>query len=99
MGRCCRCSWRGVTTLSKDGYSCNPSIIELQRMDPADLAAVANFSVMREGVGKVEWEGAVDVRGANLDSLLVIEQQFFYIYAEDEEKGTRPIVGTKLNCP
>mmetsp|Transcript_1465 Transcript_1465/g.1626 ORF Transcript_1465/g.1626 Transcript_1465/m.1626 type:complete len:1759 (-) Transcript_1465:394-5670(-) len=89
----------GAPTLSKVGYSCNPSIVELQRMDTADLAAVANFSVVRKGVGKVEWEGAVDVRGANLDLIVVIEHKSVSVYTEEEEKGLKPKAGTKLNRP
>ena len=86
-------------TLSKDGYSCSPSIAELQRMNPADLAAIANFSVTREGVGKVEWQGAVDVRGADLDSIVVIEQSEVSIYTDEEKMGLKPPRGTKLNRP
>eukprot|EP00536_Pseudo-nitzschia_multiseries_P003763 jgi/Psemu1/64310/estExt_Genemark1.C_590048 len=86
-------------TLSKNGYSCNPSISSLQEMEPADLAAVTNFSVARTGVGKVEWEGAVDVRGANLDRIVVIESKSVSIYTDEEEEGRKPEVGTKLNRP
>ncbi|OEU15856.1 C-terminal autoproteolytic domain of nucleoporin nup98, partial [Fragilariopsis cylindrus CCMP1102] len=71
----------------------------LQRMNPADLAAIANFSVTREGVGKVEWQGAVDVRGADLDSIVVIEQSEVSIYTDEEKMGLKPPRGTKLNRP
>jgi len=84
-------------TLSKEGYSCNPSVATFQQMDPADLAAVSNFSVTRTGFGKVEWEGAVDVRGANLDLSIVIERKAVSIYTKEEEEGRKPEVGTKLN--
>mmetsp|Transcript_1191 Transcript_1191/g.2551 ORF Transcript_1191/g.2551 Transcript_1191/m.2551 type:complete len:1749 (+) Transcript_1191:347-5593(+) len=86
-------------TLSKSGYSCTPSIATLREMEPADLAAVSNFSVARTGVGKVEWEGAVDVRGANLDRIVVIDGKAVSIYTEEEEEGRKPEVGTKLNRP
>jgi len=86
-------------TLSKEDYTCVPSISLLQKMEPADLAAVSNFSVARTGVGKVTWEGAVDVRGANLDRIIVIEAKSVSIYAEEEEEGRKPEVGTKLNRP
>jgi nuclear pore complex protein Nup98-Nup96 len=85
--------------LSKPEYSCNPSILELQRMAPEELAAVSNFSVERAGVGKVEWQGAVDVRYADLDSLVVIEPKSIIVYAEEEINNTKPPVGTKLNRP
>ena len=84
-------------TLSKEGYTCNPSIATLEQMDPADLAAVSNFSVARKGFGSVQWEGAVDVRGANLDLSVVIERKAVSIYTKEEEEGKKPEVGTKLN--
>jgi len=86
-------------TLSKEGYSCNPSIATLEGMDPADLAAVSSFSISRAGFGKVEWEGAVDVRGADLDLSVVIESKAVSIYTKEEEEGKKPKVGTKLNRP
>ena len=86
-------------TLSKDGYTCHPSISTLEEMDSADLAAVSNFTVVRKGKGKVEWEGAVDVRGADLDRVVVIENKSVSIYSEEEEEGRKPAVGTKLNRP
>ena len=64
-----------------------------------DLAAVANFSVERVGVGKIEWEGAVDVRNANLDTMIVIEPRSIQVYNEEEKNDTKPAVGTKLNRP
>ena len=88
-----------VPKLSKPEYRCSPSIAELQQMPPEDLAAVSNFSVERAGVGKIEWQGAVDVRNANLDSLVVIEPKSIQVYHEEEENNTKPAVGTKLNRP
>ncbi|KAL3914667.1 MAG: hypothetical protein SGARI_000004 [Bacillariaceae sp.] len=85
--------------LTKDEYTCTPSIEILESLNPADLAAVPNFSVTRPGVGKVEWEGAVDVRGANLDKIVVIEPKAVSVYTEEEDNGTKPTVGTKLNRP
>ena len=85
--------------LTKAGYSCTPSIEKLQSMPPEDLAAVPNFSVEREGVGKIEWEGAVDVRGADLDSVVIIEPSSASVYMKEEEDGDKPPVGMKLNRP
>jgi nuclear pore complex protein Nup98-Nup96 len=88
-------------TLSKKGYTCTPSIQELQSMLPEDLAAVPGFSVERPGVGMIEWEGAVDVRGVNLDTLVLIDDdpQSASVYTQEEKEGTKPPVGTKLNRP
>ena len=86
-----------VPKLTKEGYTCHPSITTLAAMDPADLAAVPNFTVSKAGVGSVSWEGAVDVRGADLDRVVLIEPKSVSVYTEEEEQGTKPSVGTKLN--
>jgi hypothetical protein len=85
--------------LTKEGYTCTPCISTLRAMDPSDLAAVKHFSVEREGVGKVEWEGAVDVRFADLDRIILIEPKSVSVYTEEEEMGIKPEVGVKLNRP
>jgi Nuclear protein 96/Nucleoporin autopeptidase len=85
--------------LSKAGYTCTPSVARLQTFEPVDLAAVPGFSVERPGVGKIVWEGAVDVRGADLDRIVVIEPKSVSVYTDEDEKGTKPPVGTKLNRP
>ena len=90
---------KATPTLSKAGYSSTPSISELQLMSSEDLAAVPNFSVERNGVGKVVWQGAVDVRGADLDSLIVIEPKSIQVYSEEENTNSKPPIGTKLNRP
>jgi nuclear pore complex protein Nup98-Nup96 len=85
--------------LTKEGYFCDPPIEQLRDMDPADLAAVSNFCVIRPGVGKIEWEGAVDVRGADLDKDIIIEPRSVSVYTDEEEENNKPQVGTKLNRP
>jgi Nucleoporin autopeptidase len=44
-------------------------------------------------------EGSVDVRGANLDDVVAIETKDVSVYQKDEEEGTKPEIGTKLNRP
>jgi hypothetical protein len=88
-----------VPTLTKSGYDISPSLEELSNMSEADLAAVPGFAVKRPGVGKVEWEGAVDVRRADLDRIVEIEFQDVAVYTLDEEEGKKPPVGSKLNRP
>jgi hypothetical protein len=85
--------------LTKEEYTCTPSIDTLRSMSGEDLAAIAGFSVEREGFGRVEWEGAVDVRGADLDRIAVIEQSAASMYMKDEEENKKPPVGSKLNRP
>jgi Nucleoporin autopeptidase/Nuclear protein 96/Nucleoporin FG repeat region len=88
-----------VPKLTKMGYEVSPTVAELSGMSEADLASVQKFAVRRPGYGKVEWEGSVDVRGANLDDIVVIEVKDVSVYNSDEEKGTKPEEGTKLNRP
>lgn len=85
--------------LTKSGYQVSPPIEELSSMSEADLASLRSFTVERPGYGKVEWEGSVDVRGADLDAIVVIEEKDVSVYSMDEEKGTKPEEGTKLNRP
>ena len=83
--------------LTKAGYTCTPPIDVLSTMSAEDLAAVPNFAVERPGVGKIEWEGAVDIRGIDLDSVVVIEAKSASVYTKEEEENRKPAVGTKLN--
>ncbi len=84
-------------TLTKVGYSCSPPIDFLYTLPAEDLAAVPNFSIERHGVGKIEWEGAVDIRGIDLDQVVVIEPKSASVYTKEEEENRKPSVGTKLN--
>ena len=86
-------------TLSKSEYNCSPSIDALQSMAPEDLATVSRFSVMRPGFGRIEWEGSVDVRGADLDAQVIIEKSSVSVYENEEKSGDKPTEGTKLNRP
>ena len=85
--------------LSKPGYSVSPSIDMLAVMSEADLATLSGFSVRHEPFGMVEWDGAVDVRYADLDASIVISQNDVSVYTRDEEEGRKPPVGSKLNRP
>jgi Nucleoporin autopeptidase len=64
-----------VPILTKPGYKVKPLLEELATMSEVELATVANFSVAHPGYGKIEWEGAVDTRSANLDRIVSIESQ------------------------
>ena len=85
--------------LSKPGYSVSPSIDMLAVMSEADLATLSGFSVRHEPFGMVEWDGAVDVRYADLDASIVISQNDVSVYTRDEEEGRKPPIGSKLNRP
>ena len=88
-----------LPTLSKFGYVTTPSLSELASKSEADLAALTGFTIAREGYGSIAWEGRVDVRGINLDSIVSIERQDISVYDDQEAAGTKPAVGEKLNGP
>lgn len=88
-----------IPKLTLSDYRTSPPLSRLAAMSEADLAAVSHFSVARAGVGLVTWEGAVDVRGIDLDTTVAIEPQDISVYMLQEEKGTKPAVGSKLNRP
>ena len=88
-----------IPKLTKEGYVMKPSAEELSQMSAADLAAVPNFVIERIGYGSVAWDGAVDVRGIDLDSVVSIEKKAVEVYHQEEESGNKPPVGTKLNRP
>lgn len=81
------------------GYEISPTLDVLATMSEADLAAVVNFAVSREGFGSIAWEGAVDVRNVDLDSVVTIEARDVAVYDAEEEMSTKPPVGSKLNRP
>lgn len=84
-------------TLTKAGYVTTPSMDVLNTLSGEDLAAVENFSIEHHGYGRIEWEGAVDVRGADLDRIVEIDQSVASMYEKDEEENRKPAVGSKLN--
>jgi len=86
-------------TLTKFGYETIPSIFEMNSMSEADLAALSGFTIKKDGVASVTWEGSVDVRGADLDSIISIEPQDVAVYEEYEITGKKPPTGEKLNRP
>ena len=88
-----------VPKLTKPGYKVSPSLSTLEQMSEADLAAVSNFVVSRPGYGRIAWEGDVDVRNVDLDSVVVIEDREVSVYDEYETTGRKPPVGSKLNRP
>ena len=61
-------------TLTKPGYEITPSLATLNAMDEEALSHVEKVSICVEGVGKVEWEEPVDLRGLDLDELVSIEK-------------------------
>jgi nuclear pore complex protein Nup98-Nup96 len=81
------------TNSQQQGYTTTPTLADMATKSEADLAALAGFSISREGYGSVAWEGTVDVRGINLDSIISIEHNGVAVYDDQDADGTKPAVG------
>eukprot|EP00624_Nannochloropsis_granulata_P004863 evm.model.NODE_34513_length_15379_cov_20.060343.8 len=86
-------------TLTMPGYFTSPSIAELQRMEDSELRHVRNFTITRDGVGRVEWEGETDVLGLHLDQLVRIEAKEVQVYFDESGGEVKHPEGYKLNKP
>jgi Nucleoporin autopeptidase len=53
---------------------CKPTIHELSRMSSDELASVHNFTLIHPQYGCVQWQSALDLRGANLAVLASFKQ-------------------------
>jgi nuclear pore complex protein Nup98-Nup96 len=88
-----------VPKLTMAGYSTTPSLEEMETKSEAELAALSGFSISREGYGSVAWDGTVDVRDIDLDTIISISHQDVAVYDSQEVDGTKPAIGEKLNRP
>ncbi|KAG2489541.1 hypothetical protein HYH03_011992 [Edaphochlamys debaryana] len=85
--------------LVSDGYAFSPNVDELRLLhsqNPANLAAVSNFTVARAGVGQVRWVVPVDVRGLALYDIVSISYGEVLCYPDP---ATKPPMGSGLNKP
>ncbi|GIM13387.1 hypothetical protein Vretimale_16534 [Volvox reticuliferus] len=81
-----------------EGYSFSPNVDELRllhRQNPENLATVSNFTVTREGVGKIRWVAPVDVRALMLDKIVSITYGQVAVY----DDHVKPPMGEGLNKP
>jgi hypothetical protein len=62
-------------SLTGAGYSVEPALAALRAMSPKALRAVRGFTVHRAGFGSVRFEGAVDLRGLDLDAAVSFERK------------------------
>ena len=62
-----------VPKLTKDGYKCSPSIMELSRKTASELRNVENFRIFNK-YGQVEFKEPVNLLGLNLDNQVTIER-------------------------
>lgn len=66
--------------LSKHDYFTVPSIRRLQRMSAKELSQVPRFVIGRAGVGEIAFLYPVDLRGAELDSIVSIKHGNISVY-------------------
>ena len=62
-----------VPILTKEGYKCSPSIMELSRKTTHELRNVENFRIFNK-FGEVEFQEPVNLLGLNLDNQVIIER-------------------------
>jgi nuclear pore complex protein Nup98-Nup96 len=75
--------------LTKAEYFTVPSIKRLQLMSDNELKAVGRFTVGRVGVGEVTFLYPTDLRGVNLDNVVVIEKGKIAMYPAPVRKPAR----------
>jgi len=78
--------------LTAEGYSMSPTLEQMERMlergGQDALAAIDNFSISNETFGRVKWLEPVDVRGLDLNKIVLFEQACLCLYPED--RGVAP---------
>ena len=62
-----------VPKLTKEGYKCIPSIMELSRKTAYELRNVENFKIFNK-YGEVEFKEPINLLGLNLDNQVTIER-------------------------
>jgi len=62
-----------LPTLTKPGYSTSPPLVELRSLPLEQLRSVANFKMHRIGFGSMEWQQSVDLTGADLDGISIMQ--------------------------
>lgn len=82
-----------VPHLSMPGYQTEPKYHEICRMSEKELSEVENFAI-RNQYGRVQFLGKTDLRGLNLDKIILIEWCKVEIYPDNSDK---PPVGQCLN--
>lgn len=95
--------WEAIAPIcTREGYSTKPSMETLRSYTESRLAAVEDFTVIREGFGEITWPGLTDVRGLSIDDVVVIEDKAVEVYPETCADGSPqeyPPVGVGLNKP
>jgi hypothetical protein len=71
-----------------------PTMDDLNRLSNEQLASVENFTIVHEQHGKCVWPGNTDVRGLDLDQLVVFQAGSIGVYPDPQSK---PAIGIGLN--
>ncbi|KAF2073605.1 hypothetical protein CYY_005094 [Polysphondylium violaceum] len=82
--------------LTKEGYTCKPSIKELSMMSDKELSKVHEFTIERAGHGSVKFFGDADIRGLDLDNIVSIQDREISVYPDEHTKAP---VGQGVNRP
>jgi len=85
-----------VPRVTRPGYSTIPSLDILKKMSADQLKEVVDFTVEREGVGSVKFLGTTDVRGLDIDNIVIFRPKEIIVYPNEERK---PPIGEELNKP
>jgi len=80
-------------SLTREGYFCCPSVLDMSLMSEAQLEHIDNFEICRHGFGSIVWPGVTDVRGVDLDQVISIGEGAITAFPNDP----LPRVGTGLN--
>lgn len=67
-----------IPILTKTGYSLEPSLRQLSRMNEEQLKQVENFTIRNE-FATVRFEGKTDVRGLDLDKIVNFQHRMVII--------------------
>eukprot|EP00792_Barthelona_sp_PAP020_P005774 TRINITY_DN2793_c0_g1_i1.p1 TRINITY_DN2793_c0_g1~~TRINITY_DN2793_c0_g1_i1.p1 ORF type:complete len:913 (+),score=204.32 TRINITY_DN2793_c0_g1_i1:110-2740(+) len=78
---------------TKQGYSIQPSLSELENMSRKELESVRGFTI-ENSFGCIKWMNSVDLNGVNIDEAVNIFDAEVVVY---DNEATKPPVGQKLN--
>lgn len=79
---------------TQDDITTRPSLDALRAMSAAELKRVKDFTVIREGVGEVTWDGETDVTALNIDTTVQLKYREIQVYPTEEDV---PPPGVGLN--
>lgn len=71
--------------LTRPEYYSNPSVEAMSKMSETKLWRVDNFEIGRYGFGSIRWPGLTDVRGLDLDELVVIDRASMIVHVDKEQ--------------